>query len=163
MAGEQPDQQLMEAAQAIALQTHAKELGEIIELGRTEFGTGNFDDASQIVADKLGPRTQEAVAMLRQFDFPHRLVAELANAPEKLEKLAKMPAGRLAAELARIESRMTSNGHAITGADPAWKGPTVRGRVSDADWKKSFGEGMSEAAFDKEFRRRQAGRAARRR
>ena len=100
MAGEQPDQQLMEAAQAIALQTHAKELGEIIELGRTEFGTGNFDDASQIVADKLGPRTQEAVAMLRQFDFPHRLVAELANAPEKLEKLAKMPAGRLAAELA---------------------------------------------------------------
>jgi hypothetical protein len=78
--------------------------------------------------------------------------------------LAKMSPARQAVEIARIESRMSSNGHVSTGADRAWTNPSTRsGRVSDEDWKRSYGANLSDEQFNKEFDRRMQERGGRRR
>jgi hypothetical protein len=103
------------------------------------------------------------MAAMRQFDFPHRIVQHLADNPNDLEAISKLPTARMIVEIARIESRMAPNGRVNAFADPAWKAPAARGRVSDADWGRGFGDTMSDAAFNKEFDRRQAERYERKR
>jgi hypothetical protein len=141
-----------------------KDIDGIIEVGRAHFGAAGFDEASQVVAETLGDKTNAVMDTLRQFDKPHEVIAHLANNEGQLKALAKLSPARQAIEIARIEAQMASNGHVNTGADPLWKTPAVRsGRVSDEDWSRSFGEGLSERQFDKEFWRRQEERAKRRR
>jgi hypothetical protein len=151
------------AAEKMAEALHHQEMNEIVSLGRTEYGSEAFDDASQTVASKLGERALPVTAALRQFDFPHRIVQHLADNPNDLEAISKLPINRMLVELARIESRMAPNGRVNTFADPMWKSPTLKGRVSDADWNRGAGDAMSEAAFSKEFDRRMAERYERKR
>jgi hypothetical protein len=143
---------------------HAIDVGEIIEIGRKHFGTATFDEASDTVAKALGGgKIQHFMNIARQFDRPHELVNHLAGNERQLQELAKMSPARQIVELGRIEARMAPHGHVPTGADPLWKTPAVRNsRVSDEDWGRSYGEGMSDKAFDKEFWRRQEQRAKRR-
>jgi hypothetical protein len=142
----------------------AKDIDGIIEIGRAHFGAAGFDEASQVVAETLGDKTNSLMDTLRQFDRPHEVIAHLSNNESQLKALAKLNPARQAIEIARIEAQMASNGHVNTGADPLWKTPAVRsGRVSDEDWSRSFGEGLSEKQFDREFWRRQDARNSRRR
>ena len=141
-----------------------KDIDGIIEVGRAHFGSAGFDDASHVVAEALGDKTQAVMDTLRHFDKPHEVIAHLANNEAQLKALAKLTPARQAIEIARIEAQISSNGHVNTGADPLWKTPAVRsGRVSAEDWSRSFGEELSEKQFDKEFWRHQEARGSRRR
>jgi hypothetical protein len=44
------------AAEKMAEAQHHREVNEIIDLGRNEYGSESFDDASQTVASKLGDK-----------------------------------------------------------------------------------------------------------
>jgi hypothetical protein len=145
-----------------ALAEHHKEVNAIIELGRGEFGRDQFDQDSQVVAQKLGNRTQEAMALLRQFDAPHRLIKHFADNESALDAFSKMNTARQITELARIEARSSSYGHVRTGADPAWKTPAGRGRMSNEDWNATGGDALSDAEWHREYDRRQAQRRRRR-
>jgi hypothetical protein len=160
----EPQPQSVEEQQKILLAQHANDVNAIIDIGRQHFGSAVFDEASQAVGEALGEgRVQEFMAIARQFDRPHELVIHLAGNEKQLKGLAKLSPARMTVELARIEAQMSSHGHVNTGADPAWKNPSTRsGRVSDEDWAASYGEGLSEKQFDKEFWRRQEARAKRR-
>jgi hypothetical protein len=132
-----------------------KDIDGIIEVGHAHYGKAGFDDAAQVVATAVG-NTDPLMDTLRQFDRPHEIIAHLANNETQLKALAKLTPARQAVELARIEARMTSNGHVNTGADPLWKTPAVRtGRVSDVDWKTSYGEGLDDRRWNAEFDRRE--------
>jgi hypothetical protein len=140
----------------------AKDIDQIVEVGRTQFGNAGFDDASQVVAETLADKTNAVMATIAQFDRPHEIIAHLANNEPQLKALAKLSPARQAVELARIEAQMTSNGHVNTGAEPLYKQPALRsGRVSDEDWSRSFGEGLSDAQWFKQFDRRQASKGRR--
>jgi hypothetical protein len=148
------------AQNKMAVAQHEKEVNEIVAIGQDNYGAQVFDDASQTIADKLGPRAQELMLLAKQFDAPHRLIVELSNNPEQLERLGKMPTARMITELARIESRMAPHGHVSTGAAPAWKGQKG-GRVSDTDWRANAGDNLSDKAWSREFDRRMAARGQR--
>jgi hypothetical protein len=137
---------------------HQHDLGEIIELGRKEFGSDAFDADSEVVAGKLGVKTAEFMWLAKQMDHPHRLVKHLADNPKRLEALAQMPLARQAVELARIESQSAPHGHVSTYAQPAWQAPEMRGRVSDSDWNANGGANLSDKAWHKEYDRRMAER-----
>jgi hypothetical protein len=68
--------------------------------------------------------------------------------------LAKLSPARQAVEISRIEAQMAPHGHVNTGTDRLWKSPAVRGRISDEDWARTAGEGLSDAAWNREFDRR---------
>jgi CO/xanthine dehydrogenase Mo-binding subunit len=158
--------------EAAALQQHyaqqqaqpslEKDIRDIVEIGRTHFSTATFDDQSQTVADVLGDKKNQVLQILAEFDRPHEVIAHLAQNEAQLKKLATLSPARQVIEIGKIEARLSSSVN--TGADPLWKTPAVRsGRVSDADWKTSFGEGLDDKRFDKEFWRRQEERGKRRR
>lgn len=156
------DPQYIEAQNRIAAETHAREVDQIIEIGRNQFGAANFDDAADVVAKKLGPRSQEFMAIARQFDRPHEIVAHLANNESRLDQLSKLSTERQIIELGRIEAQFAPHGNVNTGADPLWKTPAVRsGRVSDEEWSRHAGEGLSERQWAREFDRRMAERSKR--
>jgi hypothetical protein len=91
-----------------------------------------------------------------KFNMPDKIIADLANDPARLEKFSKLNAHQQAVEAARMESRYASHGHVQTGAEPAWRSTHKNsGRVSDSDWKSNFGAGLSDAAWNREFDRRQ--------
>jgi hypothetical protein len=138
-------------------------VSEIIDLGRREYGSEQFDADSQAVAEKLGNRTQEFMVLARQMDHPHRIIKHLADNTNALDAISKMPTPRAIVELARIESRSASYGHVQTFAQPAWKSPEMKGRVSDADWATNGGANLSDREWNREFDRRWAERRARRR
>src|SRR5581483_9239765 len=58
-----PDYQKQLAQQAT--NQLVKDIDGIIEVGRANFGSRTFDDASQVVADVLGPKAQMVMAMVR--------------------------------------------------------------------------------------------------
>lgn len=155
----------MTPEEVAALQTHyaqqaqpslAKDINDIVEIGRTHFGSATFDELSQVVADGLGDKTQGVMHLVSQFDRPVEIIAHLANNERQLQAIAKLSPARQAVELARIEAQIAPQ-RANVGADPLWKSPTVRsGRVSDQDWKANLGEGLSDSQWNWEFDRRQA-------
>ena len=138
-------------------QEHTKTVEQLIEYGRTTQGSQNFDDASQVFVDTLGQeRAQTVLADLVKFNFPDRIIADLANDTARLERFSKLTPHQMAVEAARMEARYARHGHIETGATPAWKATHKSGgRVSDADWKHSFGDNLSDAQWHKEFDRRQ--------
>jgi hypothetical protein len=146
-----------------ATNEHQRDVGEIIELGRATYGIDNFDADSQTFADKMGPRTQEAMAVFRQFDNPHKLVKHFADRPAELEALSKLPTTRMMTEIARIEGRESPYGHAVTRSDPLWKSQAKGGKglMNDADFTRSA-DAMSDADFDRQLRMRRQARTERR-
>lgn len=156
-----PEEQ--EAARQQLLQAQiAKDAQEIVEVGQSHFGRSVFDEASQVVAEKLGTRVPEFMSIASQFDKPHEIIAHLSNNLDQAEALAKMPAARMATEMARIEGRLSSYGHVSTGAQPYWKQPEARtGRVPDSEWARGGGDNLSDAAWHKEFDRRMRERSGR--
>jgi hypothetical protein len=150
-----PDGQTVEAQ-------HIKEVNAIISLGRETYGADQFDSDSAVVAEKLGARTQEFMALARQFDNPHKLVKHFADRPGELEALAKLPTTRILTEISRIEGRSAPYGHAVTRADPLWKDASKGGRLSNEDWNRGVADSLTEEQFDREYRRRQAERRERR-
>jgi|SRR5271165_1514161 len=138
---------------------HALEVQAIVEQGRQEVGTDTFDQAAETIAQKLGPRTQEAMLVLRQLDNPVQQILDLAGNETELEKLAALPPVRLTKELIRREVKAKSYA-TVTSAEPLWKSG-ARGRISDADWNSSRQDALSEAAYTKEFNRRLAERYGR--
>ncbi len=144
-------------------QVHLHEVNEIVSLGRETYGHDQFDADSQVVADKLGVRTAEFMALARQFDNPHKLVKHFADRPGELEALSKLPTARILTEISRIEARSAPYGHAVTRADPLWKSDASKGgRISNADWNRGVADSLTDAQFDREFNRRQAERRERR-
>jgi len=159
-------EQLVAEAQRIQqaqIQEHAREVNEIYEMGEQEYGAAPFAESSQIFADKTGDRKHELLAMMRSMEDPAALITHLANNEQQLERLAKLSPDRQRTELSRIEAQMSSHGHVSTGPAPRWKQPAARtGRVSDSDWKTTYGANLTDAQWHKEFDRRMAEKAKRR-
>jgi hypothetical protein len=150
--------------QQAALAAHRKTVDDLVEYGRTAHGADSFDTASQIVADKLGNEaTQLLVASAAEFDCPDRMITYLADNPAELERFAGLPLAQRVAELGRLEARFTPH-RARVGADPAWRATHRQGgRVSEADWKRGYGDQLSDKQWHAEFSRRQKERGERRR
>jgi hypothetical protein len=148
------------ARQQMAEARFQKDISDIVDIGRTEFGSDTFDQHSHVIAEKFGDRRREFMAVASQFDAPHRIIVHLSDNPRRLETIAKLPTHRMIAEIAKIESEMSPHGHSETFAEPSWRRPESRtGRVSDSDWKRNYGANLSDAQFDKEFNRRMTERA----
>lgn len=165
MSDEQFEQQpQMSPQEQIALAQHAKEVEQIVELGRQNHGDASFDRASQEVADAIGQeRLQPFVAALKQFDRPDDVLMHLSNNPDRLERIAKLPLQRQITEIAKIEAEHSPHGHSRdTGAQPLWTRPEARknGRVSDDVWRRG-GDELSDDQWFREHDRRIEARAGR--
>jgi hypothetical protein len=142
-----------------AMSQLCKEVDGIIDVGRANFGSRSFDDASQVVAEVLGQKSQGVMDILRGFDKPHDVIMHLAQNEGALKQLAKLSPQRQAIEISRIEGQLSPYGHVATGAEPAWKQPEARrGRASDDNWRTTGGHGLSDAAWSREHDRRMAER-----
>jgi hypothetical protein len=148
------------AAQAqIYQQQHAQDTSALIEVGRGNFGAREFDEASQALADAVGPRIREVVDVIRGFDKADAIIHHLANNPTRLEQFAKLNPERQKVEAARIEAQMSNFGHVHTGHQPAWKDPEIRnGRTTDDNWRRTGGANLSDKAWSREHDRRMAQR-----
>ena len=115
-------------------QEHSKTVEQLVEYGRNEHGSQNFDDASQVFVQALGQeRAQQVLADLVKFNAPDRVIVDLSNDTARLEKFAKLTPHQQAVEIARMESRYASHGHVETGSEPAWQQTHKKGgRVSDS-------------------------------
>jgi hypothetical protein len=134
----------------------AKDIDAIVDAGRGSYGARSFDEASQVVAEALGPQTPQAMAILRGFDAPHDVIMHLAGNAGRLAQFSKLPVERQAVEISRIEAQMSSHGHVSTGAVPHWRTPEARhGRVSDDEWRTTGGANLKDdKAWSREFDRR---------
>jgi hypothetical protein len=141
---------------------HFREVEEVIRLGQETYGRDQFDSDSQVVAEKLGARKDEFLAVARQFDSPHKLIKHFADRPGELDTLAKLPTTRMMTEIARIEGRSAPYGHATTRADPLWKSSASNQRLSNEDWNRGVPDTLSDAEFDRQYCARQRERAERR-
>lgn len=156
--------QYLTPEQQAALAAHRKTVDDLVEYGRTAHGADSFDTASQIIADKLGnEQTQLMVAAAAEFDCPDRMITYLADNLAELERFAGLPLAQRVAELGQLEARFTPH-RARVGADPAWRATHKQGgRVSDNDWKRGYGDQLSDKQWHAEFSRRQKERGERRR
>lgn len=145
-----PEQQLEDYQRAVeavasADREHAAAVSIIIEQGREDFGPETFDSLAQDVADSVGAdRIGSLMRLIAQTDAPVRVIAHLAENPDRAKKLATMTPGRAAAELGRIEGQLMPDGSG-GGAEPAWvsraKGGNKRGLGDDVDdktWERNF-------------------------
>jgi hypothetical protein len=113
--------------------------------GREDFGDETFNSMCQDFVDAVGKdQVVPLMRLITQTDAPTRVVAHLAENPDLAKRISKMPAGRAAAELGRVEAQLMPNGSG-GGADLAWvsraKGGNKRGlgdELSDAQWEKNF-------------------------
>jgi len=154
----------MQAQQSMGMAQHHKEVGEIIELGQNSYGKKDFDEASQVVADVLGEKAVNLMALVRGFDHPAEIVMHLAGNEQRLKDFAKLRPEQQGTELFRIEAQMSPFGQVRSGADPAWKDPEIRkGRVSDGEWSQNGGANLSDAQWHREYDRRMADKGGSRR
>lgn len=152
-------EQIAQAQQQMAQEQHRRDLNQIVEQGRVDYGTQTFDDAAQVVAGELGDRTGEFMAVAKEFDDPAAIVVHLANNVDRARQLAKLPTRRMIAEIGRIEAQQKPYGYATTGADPLWRNPNMRvGKISDEDWSRTGGDHLDDRNWNKEFDRRMAAR-----
>jgi hypothetical protein len=147
--------------QARYAQKASSDLDAIVEIGRTNHGAQNFDEAADVVVKELG---QERADVLRQalpnFNVPTEIITHLADNETRLKALAKMSPNQLVVELARIEAeRGPRTAH---GVDAAWKDQAKnKGRVSDERWRSTGGAELDDKSWHREFDRRQAERSRR--
>jgi hypothetical protein len=142
MSDEQQYQPQMSPQEQIAVAQHAKEVEAIVELGRQNHGDASFDRSCADVADAIGQeRLQPFVAALKQFDRPDDVLMHLANNPDRLERISKLPLQRQIVEIAKIESEHSSYGHSYdTLAQPRWTRPEARApKISTAQFRKDGG------------------------
>ena len=133
--------------EANEIQTHTKEVSEIVKIGQREYGE-RFDKASQALVDKLGDRVQQTMQVLRHSQEPHKHIMELGDDAARLEEFAKLSADAQRAEIAYRENRSAPFGRVTAAADPLWKSPVMKGEgMSDADW----GSGKADRLTDKQF------------
>ncbi len=143
-------QQLQQAA-AQELATHRQETERIIEIGREKYGSSNFDEHSQVVADAFGGNAANLVALARQFDDPPALIAELAKDPDGAARLAKLPAPRLAVELARLDAKLSpSSAGPNMSAEPQWRMQARSGGFKERDLDDAR---LADRATDKQWNR----------
>jgi hypothetical protein len=165
MEAQTPEQQLAiftgQANQR--LQTVALESSALIQTGQERWGE-RFNEASQVVADKLGPeKVPGFMDVNRQMDLGPDIIMHLADNPGRLEALARLPVERMSTELARIEAQMSPHGRVTTDPNAAWKQTSSRtGRVSDVDWKRNHGANLTDEQWHREFDRREREKAGRR-
>lgn len=140
-----------------------EDIHQIITVGQANYGSRNFDEACQVVADALGTKSGQMMEVLRQFDMPHDVIMTLASDKRRLDQFAKLSPQRQAIEVARIEAQRAPYGHVDTGGAPAWKRPEARqGRVSDDLWRTTAGDSIKDdATWSREFDRRMAERSKR--
>lgn len=140
----------------------AADTEHIMAAGAAQRGEQNWNEECNKVGEALGHRAQEFMGLIRHFEQPHQVIGHLANNESRLKELAKMSAGQMAAEVARIEAQMSPNGRASLGPQQAYKQESSRtGRVSDEDWSRSYGSNLSDNQWNREFDRRMAARAER--
>jgi hypothetical protein len=152
-----------EQREQLTMQQHAIKVNKIVEVGQREFGHDRFDAAAQTVANTLGDRTQETMAVLKEFDAPHRHVVALADDPDRLKRFASLPVERQRAEIALAENRTAPFGYARSNADPAYLQPAFSGgRMSDQDWNSGSADLLSEREWQKQWETRQKERNERR-
>jgi hypothetical protein len=145
-----------------AQQLHAR-ASKIIEVGRKEFGHDRFDGASQAVADALGERLPQTIAVLQEFDTPHRHIVELAEDERRLQEFARLGPERQRAELSLRQNRTAPFGYSRASAEPAYLTPAFSGdRMSDADWNSGAADNLSESQWQKQWEARQKERTERR-
>jgi hypothetical protein len=162
MSDDYQDTQLSPEQQMV-LQQHAKNVNDLVEYGRQSHGSAAFDDASQRLVETLGnDKAQMFIADAMQFNAPDRVIMHLAANEIRLKKLATLPPAQRAVEIARIESEYASHGHTTTSATPAWRDTHAKGgRVSDEDWKHSYGDNLTDKQWHAEFDRRAEGKGRR--
>ena len=142
MSDEQQYQPQMSPQEQIAQAQHEQEVQAIVELGRANHGDAVFDQTCQQVADAIGQeRLQPFIVALKQFDSPDAVLTHLANNPDRLERISKLPLQRQIVEIAKIESEHSSHGHSHdTLAQPRWTRPEARAaKISTAQFRKDGG------------------------
>jgi hypothetical protein len=158
------DEPQLSPQEQMALAAHQKDVEQIVTLGRQNHGDGAFDEASQNLADAVGPNNiTPLVAALKQFDRPHQVIMALGNDPDRLARLAKLPLARQITEIAKIEAEHAPLGHSRdTGAQPLWTRPHARAnaRIPDDVWRRGADD-ATDAQWFRVFDRRQAERAGR--
>jgi hypothetical protein len=151
-----PEQQLAEYAQLVEMakaaeNQHKAAVDIIVGMGRDEYGPQTWDEMADDVVNAIGrDKVNGFMGLLQNCDAPTRVVAHLAENPDRAKKIAGMTAGRAAAELGRIEAELMPVG-AGGGADPLWvaevKGGRKRGlgdELSDSQWEKNYEMGGRE-------------------
>jgi hypothetical protein len=130
-----------------------KDLNDIIELGRNRVGAERFDQASQQVADVLGP---DKLAVLREalphYNAPVEAIVHLSENENRLKAMKNMSTTQILAELARVEAEQGPT--VAHGVEPAWKGHARNKGVSAEEWRTTGGANIKSAAewnraFDK--------------
>jgi hypothetical protein len=72
-----------------------------------------------------------------------------------------MPHARKLAKLASMEAQIAPHGNPTLGTTPAWASQSVRERPTDAQWKRSFGDELSDEQFSAEWERRERAKVRR--
>jgi hypothetical protein len=145
-------------AQARAQLIHAqlvKDVGEISELGRQDFGSEDYDNSLQTVIEALGDdeNGNQVAALLREAKAPHVVVYELGRDPETAKRFARMNPVQRAQEIGRVEQEKLGT-PVRSGAAPTWRQIAGSGRLSDAEWKSNYGANLTDAQWNREFDRR---------
>jgi hypothetical protein len=161
MSDEPSAEQLVAWAQEQGAQENLqfqKNVSDLIKYGQETHGTENFDDARRAVDAALGPASNEFAKVVVEHNDPAQIIMHLAGNEQRLKKLATLPPAQRKVEIARIEAEYASHGHVSTSAVPAWKDTHSRGgRVSDEDWKHSYGDNLTDKQWHAEWDRRHAG------
>jgi hypothetical protein len=124
------DQNTTEAQLAMAMEAFKKDVGTIVDLGRSEYGEEGFDTMSQIVGEAIGGIEKVApfMAAVRECDAPVAVIRHLSENPDLAAKIGGMSDARRLAALARVEAQLLPHANGTsTGADPAWRGQARRG------------------------------------
>jgi hypothetical protein len=155
MSTETPEQQLADYQRALEQVTASERefearRGLVLAQGAEEFGNESWETLALEVQDALGKdNVDKFMRVIVNTDAPVRIIEALANDPARAKKIAQMPPGRAAAELARIEAALVPIGSG-GGADPTYvaqaKGGNRRNLSDETLSDKQF-----EAGFKSKF------------
>jgi hypothetical protein len=148
------------------LAAHAKDMETLEQLGRSRYGSGNFDDMCENVvgrvAGKDAGKNVQFTGLLKQFDDPLSIIEHLDRHPERAEKIGTLTPQQQLVEMARIEAQSASYGRASgAGRHPAWATPgALRGDFLDPSTFNLPATREGEAEWERRFQRHQAQRRA---
>jgi hypothetical protein len=150
--------QIAQAQEAEQLRLHNADVAEIERQASDKFGKAEWEAGAKRVVEAMGGVEKNAQialgALAKGFDHPAELIMKIAGDEKLLKEFAEMSPHRRAARMAQLEVQMSPHGHATLGSTPAWATESVRGQPSDSQWKRSFGDELSDDAWSKEFDRR---------
>jgi len=121
-AGQMPDQEqaiLQAAERIVARRDFDTRANQLLQAGKKEFGAEDFAGKCELVADLgFGERADfmEIITDPEVIPDGHKLLSALADNPDEAQKIARLPAAKMAAALVRYSATMSKPDKPVSSA-----------------------------------------------